>query len=79
MASIHISEIKKILAARSERDALGSPKEGFYLEIRFDDPSRKSGAVNNELKNKVITAECAQGSVTIQFDECGELKSIDIS
>lgn len=79
MASIHISEIKKILAARGERDASGAPKEGFFLEIRFDDPSRKDGAVDSELKNKVITAECSYGSVTIEFDERGELKSLDLS
>lgn len=79
MASIHISEIKKILAARGEKDAAGTPEGGYFLEIRFDDPAKKSGPVDQDLKNKVITAECPHGSVTIQFDERGELKSLDLS
>jgi hypothetical protein len=79
MASIHISEIKKILASRGEADAKGGPGEGFFLEIRFDGPPRKTNLVDKDLKNKVITAECSYGSVTIQFDEKGELKSLDLS
>ena len=79
MASIHISEIKKILTARGETDAKGGPKEGFYLEIRFDGPPRKTNLIDKDFINKVITAECSYGSVTIQFDEKGELKSLDLS
>lgn len=79
MATIHIKEIAKILTERGSKDTASDPKEGFFLEIRFDDPTRKHGAVDPEFKNKVITAECSAGSVTIQFNEAGELKSIDLS
>jgi hypothetical protein len=79
MATIHIREIAEILAARETRDAAASPTEGFFLEIRFDTPTKKPGPVDEELKNKVITADCPMGSVTIQFDENGQLKSLDIS
>lgn len=79
MASIHISEIIKILLARGEKDVTGTPQEGFFLEIRFDNSSRTGGPVDSDLKNKVITAECSEGSVTIQFNERGELQSLDLS
>lgn len=79
MATIHIKEIAQLLASKGHKDAIGDPKEGFFLEIRFDDPSRKGSTVDPEFKNKVITAECSFGSVTIQFDEKGELRSLDLS
>ena len=79
MASIHITEIQKILASRGEVDSQKGSKEGFFLEIRFDDPLRNAKGVDKEFVNKVITADCAYGSVTIQFDEKGELKSLDLS
>jgi hypothetical protein len=79
MASIHISEIAEILTARGEKSAVKGSEQGFFLEIRFDDPSRKSNNADQEMKNKVITAECSYGSVTIQFDENGQFISLDLS
>ncbi|MBK7706224.1 MAG: hypothetical protein IPN69_20770 [Acidobacteria bacterium] len=79
MATIHISEIQKLLAERGESDALPYSPGGYFLEIRFDDPASKTSVIDNELKDAVITADCAFGFVTIQFDETGKLKSIDLS
>jgi hypothetical protein len=79
MASIHISEIQRILVERGERDAEAHPQEGFFLEIRFDDPDHRGGVVDPELQDKVLTADCPYGTVTIEFDHQGQLKSIDIS
>ena len=80
MATIHFSEIQKILADRGEKDALPHPTEGHFVEIRFDEPaySKNLEVIDEEFKNKVITADCPYGTVTIQFDEKGELKSLDI-
>lgn len=79
MASIHISEIQRLLAERGQRDAEPDAQEGFFLEIRFDDPERASGVVDPEFQDKVLTADCPYGSVTIEFDHQGQLKSIDLS
>jgi hypothetical protein len=38
MATIHISEIQRILADRGEKDALSWSSDGFFIEIRFDKP-----------------------------------------
>ena len=48
------------------------------MEIRFDKPgARTSGVVDERYKNRVITAESPYGLATIQFDEEGQLRSID--
>ncbi|TVQ82130.1 MAG: hypothetical protein EA357_10790 [Micavibrio sp.] len=78
MATIHVSEIQKILADRGEKDALPWAWGGYFLEIRFDDPARQINTVDEELKNKVITTDCPYGIVTILFDKNGELQSIEI-
>ena len=80
MATIHLSEIQKILADRGEKDALPNPTEGHFVEIRFDDPeySKNLEVFDEEFKNKVITADCSFGTVTIQFDAKGQLESLDI-
>lgn len=79
MATIHITEIQKILVERGEVDALPHSPEGYFLEVRFDDPHHPSKVVDIEMKDKVLTADCPYGSVTIQFDSQGQLKSIDLS
>lgn len=79
MASIHVSEIQELLAARGEPEATPHGAEGFFLEIRFDDPARASSAVDPEFQDRVITADCPFGVVTIQFDHEGQLRSIDLS
>jgi hypothetical protein len=82
VASIHIEEIQSILASRGEKDALPHQEngEGYFFEIRFDKPNRKpSGIVDDEYKDRVITVDCPYGTVTILFDEEGQLKSIDLS
>ena len=73
MASITFPEIKKLLMARDPSD------DGSFVEIRFDDSDRKNPVVDEELKNKVVTADCSYGSVVILFDECGLLKAIEIT
>ncbi|MGN2430099.1 hypothetical protein [Pseudomonas syringae] len=72
MASIHIEEIQKILSVQGNEDAL--PKqdngEGYFLEIRFDNSTRKaSGVVDEDYKDKVITSDCPYGTVVILCDE----------
>ena len=81
MASIHISEIQQILFERGELDAYPPPRGqgGFFLEIRFDSPDRNPDVVDEEFKDKVLTADCGLGMVTIQFDSHGELRTIDLS
>jgi hypothetical protein len=48
------------------------------LETRFDEPGAPS-TVDVEMAGRVITADSAQGTVTIVFDDKGQLKSLDIS
>ena len=79
MASIHIKEIQQLLADRGEADALPNQPSGFFLEIRFDEPGRSTGVTDPEFVNRILTADCAYGTVTIQFDAEGQLKSIDLS
>lgn len=40
MATIHIAEIQQLLANRGERDAGPHGADDYFLELRFDDPSR---------------------------------------
>lgn len=81
MASIHISEIQKILVERGEDDASvhGGSKGGFFLEIRFDDPSGRWKVTDEDYQNQVLVVESYLGTVTIVFDSSGALRSIDIS
>lgn len=72
MATISFEEIQKLLASRDDRDDVS------FTEIRFDKPQRQATAHDEEMKNKVITAECVYGTVTILFDERGLLKSIEV-
>lgn len=44
----------------------------------IDPEGKKSGVVDEDFKNEVITADCPYGSVTILFDNEGQLKSIEI-
>jgi hypothetical protein len=80
MATIHITDIQRLLVDRGEADALPYASGSYFLEIRFDDPNYSpGGVVDTELRNQTITANCPYGSVTIQFDANGELRSIDLS
>ena len=82
MASIHIEEIQKILSEQGNKDALPNQAngEGYFLEIRFDSPTRKaSGMVDDEYKDSVITLDCPYGTVIILCDGEGQLKSIELS
>ncbi len=78
MASIHISEIRELLVGRGQRDAAPNAEEGFFLEIRFDDPAYES-PIDPKFRDKVLTADSPSGTVTIQFDGRGLLRSIDLS
>ncbi|MDQ4143929.1 MAG: hypothetical protein M3198_09345 [Actinomycetota bacterium] len=69
---IHITEIKKMLQENGVEDAKD------LLEIRFDKPGVRSGVVDEEMKNKVITADCPFGNVVIVFDDEGLLQSIEV-
>jgi hypothetical protein len=79
MATIHIREIQRILSDRGETDALPHSPGGYFLAIRFDDSDRPAGPSDPELANKAISAESRFGSVVIQFDQEGQLQSIDLS
>lgn len=75
----------EILRAKGESDASIFQNEGgYFLEILFDDPqetrlSVNSGAIVEELQNKVIPVSSAFGSALIIFDEAGMLKSLEFS
>lgn len=77
MATLHIRDIQQWLRATGKGDGEPGPG-GMFLEIRFDEPGQDAVA-DEEMRNKVITGESPQGSVTIIFDDSGLLKSIDIS
>lgn len=81
MASIHITEIQKILAQQGQKDAIpwNDSGEGYFLEIRFDRPGKSTGVVDLEYQDKVLTVDSEYGNVIIQFDHEGLLKSIDFS
>ena len=77
MATVHIRDIMKWLAEAGQADA--QPWSGeFFLEIRFDEPAATL-PVDAEMAGKVITADTARGTVTIVFDDNGQLRSLDIS
>ena len=78
MASVHIREIQRWLAESGQTDAVPG-SGGMFVEIRFDDPELRVVAPDAENINRVLTADAAQGIVTIVFDSAGLLKSLDIS
>jgi hypothetical protein len=77
MATVHIREIQCWLAAAGQADAEPS-RTGMFLEIRFDEPGPDDVA-DDDMRNKVITAQSPQGNVTVIFDDAGLLRSIDLS
>lgn len=79
IATVHIDEIRRWLAANGQADALPWSGGGMYLEIRFDDDSPPTGVVDEELANRTITGNCPQGNVTIGFDGEGDLEYLEIS
>jgi hypothetical protein len=79
VATIHFREIMEILAARGETDALPHADGGFYLEIRFDDPSSRQTNPDESLRSRVIGADSAFGTVNIRFDDSGMLKYLEVS
>jgi predicted ATPase len=77
MATVHVREIQRWLRDSGQTDA--APGAGAtFLEIRFDEPGEDVVA-DEEMRNKIITAESPQGSVTLVFDDSGLLRSLDIS
>jgi hypothetical protein len=79
VASIHVTEIQQLLAARGQGDAVPRSPDGYFLEIRFDRPGELAGVVDPEFQNRVLTVESPFGSVAIVFDDEGQLRSIDLS
>jgi hypothetical protein len=79
MATLRVTQIQRIVADRGEPDATPHSPGGFFLEIRFDEPGRPRGPVGPEFQNKVLTVDSAFGNVVIQFDEAGQLWSLDLS
>lgn len=72
MATITFEEIKKLLTSSGNLD------DASFIEIRFDGTQPHATAYDEEMKNRVITAECAYGTVTIVFDDRGLLKSVEV-
>jgi hypothetical protein len=77
MATVHVRDIMKWLAESGQKDAEPWSEE-FFFEIRFDEAGLTS-MIDSELAGKVITADSAQGTVTITFHDSGQLRSLDIS
>lgn len=49
------------------------------VEIDFHDAEyTRNSSVDTEMVDKVITADCPYGTVTIEFDEKGLLKAIEV-
>jgi hypothetical protein len=69
---IHITELQRMLREKGVEDARN------FIEIRFDKPGVRSGVVDEEMKNKVISADCPFGNVVIVFDDEGLLESIEV-
>jgi hypothetical protein len=69
---IHITELKEMLRQRGVEVAKD------FLEIRFDKSGVRSGVVDEEMKKKVISADCPFGNVVIVFDDEGLLKPIEV-
>ncbi|HEX2154729.1 MAG TPA: hypothetical protein VHL52_12225 [Acidimicrobiia bacterium] len=78
MASVHIREIQNWLTARGETDALPG-RGGMFIEIRFDVDGPLPEAIDEEYASRALTVDSPQGTVTITFDEAGQLRSLDIS
>jgi hypothetical protein len=69
---IHITELQRMLREKGVEDARD------FIEIRFDMPGVRSSVVDEEMKNKVISADCPFGNVVIVFDDEGLLESIEV-
>lgn len=63
---------------RGESDALPGPG-GTFVEIRFDVEGPPPAFIDDEFAGRVLTVDSPQGTVTISFDEAGQLRSLDIS
>lgn len=77
MATVHVREIMKWLTEAGHADAQPWSRE-FFFEIRFDEAGEQE-VVDAEMAGRVITGETPQGTVTITFDDNGQLRSLDIS
>jgi hypothetical protein len=77
MATVHIRDIQRWLQETGHEDTVPWSSE-FFLEIRFDE-SGGEDVVDEEMRNRLITGDTRQGTVTITFDESGFLRSLDIS
>jgi hypothetical protein len=79
LASIHFTEIQKLLSGRSEQvELLDGPDNDGFFEIRFDEPGKSTGIVDPEFQNKVLAVDTPFGTATIVFDGEGQLRSIDV-
>ncbi|MCR4308078.1 MAG: hypothetical protein NUV80_05975 [Candidatus Berkelbacteria bacterium] len=79
MATIHFEEICKILKEKGNDDAIPDENgKGYFVEILFKKPGVLEDYFDEEFSEKVITAECDLGSVTILFDKRGCLDKIEI-
>jgi hypothetical protein len=79
VASIHFTELQKVMSGQSDRVKLldGPDRDGFF-EIRFDKPDQSTGVMDPDLQDKVLTAATPFGTATIIFDHAGQLRSIDV-
>jgi NAD(P)H-flavin reductase len=76
VATIHLKEVIEYL---SKKEGANSKNDEFFFELLFSDPDgKKTGVIDEEYKNDVITVDCPYGTVTILFDEEGQLKSLEI-
>lgn len=58
-----------------------APHAQAVSSLRFGStsPNGRAGSSIPSSKTKVLTADCPYGTVTIEFDHEGQLKSIDVS
>lgn len=69
LTTLHFSQLMTMLRKQGA-DCDEADESAFFFELRFEDQSgRKSGTIDEDYKNAVITADCPYGNVTILFDE----------
>jgi hypothetical protein len=82
MVSVHIKDIQQYFKGKVDKKTDDS--DGF-IEIRFNElgyipvsTNKESVYIDEEFKDRVFTVDCPYGTVTIVFDEYGQLRSIDM-
>lgn len=61
------------------REAGGQVDARSFLELTFSTGESHSIVIDDDLRNRALSAECDYGTVLILFDDYGLLKSIELT